>query len=302
MKKSDRPCARRYYYPWNPLQLSAEVDGGWRVAKNSASFDTYRTFRRKLIWSVLLHKSLLVFHGDENDEYSGTEQLASLVKSFSKQADKSMKGTLTHTFYDFDGAVADVLAPLDEQFRGFTVQPYEESFQHFLDELVKHRERVRANTRLTKLPEAPNKRLQLISFVMDKNMVSLLRNNVVVRGQFFSLLQESARERMYFMVFMADAENFPQQWVDSFSQVFFLGESNSRIARDVWFPKLPVGKNSFAQELVGYGLEDMPPKELLSLHPTKYTKSEWKKAKESEHAAEEEMYRKFLLSLEDGHE
>lgn len=295
-----RGVHKRYFYPWNPLQLSAEVDSGLRVRKSSVTFEIFRTFKRKLLWTALAHDSMLVFYGnDQKEESNIPSHVETIVQTMMTQSQKTMNKSFHLSMYDFDDAFSE-LDKLDNGKYDFQRIPYESSFEKLIDELIDHRRIIKEKSKENGYIEAPNKQLQMIAFDLDNKRLNLLKNNIFIQEKFFSLLKDSSTERIYFLVLVENVDEFPKDFMNSFSKVYFLGDHNSHIAREKLFRKLPVTANSFSQELIGYGFESLPPKELVSLHSLKFARSEWKKAKEAEYVSEEELYRKFLLTLEDG--
>lgn len=281
---------RRYYYPWNPLQLSTSVDSGARVRKNSVNFETFRTYRMKIIWSALLNKNAAYFLSEGCSMLEHIELLCT-------QASKTPLGSVTISFYDFTGEHEEDLLPLDEDYSFFTYHPYKDSLEHFLTNLIDHRSEVRIQTRELELLEAPNKMNQIIMFVVGESLLAELKSPLRLQ-MFKSLLENSADERIYLFPFFTRVREVPESLFKSFSHCYFLGEDFGEYAREELYPEWRVSRNSFAQELVGYGVVSEEEK-LYALHNWKYTESEWEKNRKQAISDEEELYREYLKSLEE---
>ncbi len=281
----------RYFYPWDPLQLSTLIESGLRVRKNSVNYMVFRTFKKPLFWTALQDKNFALFYGSRDIAETFIEQL---IDSTVKNCEEAVVMAL----YDFTGEWEAFALEKDDSKYLFTYHPYQESLSHFLHELEKHRTIIRTASLNVGPLEAPNKVMQFIFLPLTPNQVNELARDLGLRDIFRSLLTESARERIYLLPLVKDAADFPSDLLQSFSQSYFLGEDNMHYMSEVIYPEWVITANSFGQELVGFGIFGEK-EELVSLHPARFTPSEWSIKRAAAFDEEEALYRKYLASLEE---
>lgn len=286
--RSPRLTAARYYHPWDPLQLSTEIDSGARVRKNSVNFELFRTYKGKVLWSALLHKNAAFF-------LDNPAESVSYARLMLEQAKKDATGSMTIAWYSFNDDYEEELLALDDEYQSFTYHPYHESIEHFLTALVEHRRVIRQQTAHEGLIEAPNKMNQFIMFqVGDKELKDL--QSPIRMKMLKSLLEDSSESRIYLFPFFGAARKVPSSLFKSLDQYYFIGDENGEYARNELYSTWDIAPNSFAQLLIGYGVSSDEDK-LVSLHHRKFVESAWSIRKREETKAEEDLYRDYLESL-----
>lgn len=286
--RSPRLTAKRYYHPWDPLQLSDEIDSGARVRRNSVNFELFRTFRRKVMWTALAHKNAVFFLDEPSESIS-------YVRLLLEQAKKDPIGSVTLAWYAFNDDYEEELLQVDDENPEFTYHPYSDSIEHFLTSLIEHRAEIRRKTAEEGLLEAPNKMNQIILFQVGEKELEDLRSPVRLK-MFKSLLEDSGNSRIYLFPFFGDAREVPRTLFKSLDQYFFVGDNNSEFARNELYPDWEVTANSFAQLLIGYGVSS-PEEKLVSLHHRKFVESSWSVKNRESIKTEENLYREYLESL-----
>ena len=283
--RSFRSELERQYYPWDPLQLSEEIDSGRRVRKNEVSFQTFRGQYKPIIWTSLQDKNFSVF---SNSAPYTKEFLNQLLKEM-----KHLRESISVSLYDFSSEHEETLLSFDDMYSFVSYHPYKETFSHFLSQLLEHRTTIKKKTEKTQFSEGENKELQFIFIFLSGELQRNLLNNPLLKSMLDSLLNKSEKERLYLVVF-GEAEETAPPLVPFFSHSYFIGDNLVGVMEKL-FPNYEFTPNNPSQELVGFGV--FPPDEkLVSLHWRKYTTSEWGLAARARKLEEEALYRAFLES------
>lgn len=282
----------RNYLPWDPLQLDLEVDSGLRVKKNSVTFNTYRTYKRKIFWTPLLYNNLNLF-------YEKDEELNTFIENTLKQVKKTCGDSISFEFYDFDKRFSIPMLELDLQYNFFKYHPYDEPFDHFLDELIKARDIIKEKSKVNRSIESPNKRLQVIMISFTDDMIRFLKESESARRKYVNLVRQSALERLYIFALSPKVTNWHKGCVKAFDFSLFIGEENAKFSRLILYPDFGEGRVSTYQKIIGSAYTKGFDK-IVEIYPLKYTKSARAQKTEDDEINEEELYKEFLKTLDDG--
>lgn len=282
----------RYYQPWDPLQLSRAVDSGLRVKKNGVMFALCRARGRKILWTPLLHRHVLNFYGER--EYV-TELLEQMVKQTKKMSNESY----TVDFYSVGSGDWPEVDELDESCKTLTYHPYDESAEHFLKQLQEHVSYLAEETAKLGVYEAPNKRIQVLVIAFSESewdsIVDSPENLVMLE----KLMKDSLGQRVYLWLFTPSGEAVPDFLLEQCTYGFFWGEANTELAEKYHFPDVETSEHSLGQKFLGVTWETGVA-ELVAVSPVKFTLSEYAQALTRRQQEEEELYRRFLATLDDG--
>jgi hypothetical protein len=245
------------------------------------------------MWTALQDKNIGLFA----DDRALIEELVSILVQDSM---KRFSDSARIAFYDFDGSWKETMLPIDNRNKNFTYHPFKEDLHFFLERVEEHKKLICENTVGV---EAPNKVLQFLCVPISSVIVKSLAEDQKTLELLRTFLTESYHERVYPVLLIENLTAFPRFLLQDFSQVFYMGENNMKLVSDVYFKDWAITKSSITQELIGFGaIGHGKSKELISLHHRSYELSEWGKVFFDALEEEEQMYREFLDSLNDGEE
>lgn len=276
------------YLPWDRLQLSPAVDGGWRALKQEVFVRPYRTFKKKLLWSPFTHKNGALFYGDHQ------EQRATFIQTFATQS-KEFGTSGTVALFDLKGELAELGDELEKTSTNFEYHPYKDSLEQLLEDLFKLREEIRE---ASKTATTVNRKILLILIDLDTDSARQLGISFRSRELLQELLSDSENERIYIFTLAKDVDDLPGESFRATDWAIFLGDANRKEALAA-YKNLEEGYYSFGQVQIGtcYSKHE---KRLLSVQPLDFTPSQWLTDHEAKLKAEDEDYENFLKTLNDG--
>lgn len=293
-RRAESAQLRRYFYPWNPLQLSEVVDSGLRVRKNEVMFTLFRTIRRKLLWSAMFHRNLIVCDSTSEPIPEVIEQT---LDQFAKQVDK-IRGSASVEMFDVGEHWSEFGLNLDSTHPSVTYHPFPDDIVLLAQELSECSERLLEATENLSVLEAPNKMCQLLVIMVSADQLAMMSDPLNLPS-FQNLLERLSRVRIYPLFFTEGIENFSTDFVKLFDvSVTFAGDSENVLSDEI-YPDMKRGEYSIGQVYLGLMFDTMEDK-LIPLHPLKYQKSRWAIENQAQMEAEDELYRQFLASLDDG--
>lgn len=286
-----RPGLPRYYHPFDPLQLGEEVDGSHRANKQSISIPLFRARKRKIIWSPLSYKNLLCFYDREAN-------LKYFMQQMSKKA-KKLEESCSIDIYNFDNTIhSKWIRELDDEYKIIKQHPFENTLEFFIQELIKYKNNVKVNTKALNVLESPNRVTYTICLFLTEEHVETIINSKN-RDVFFKLLNESVSERINIMIFVKKAKRIPAWFIEKFDLKIFLSNDNFNYAKNHLYPDYYLVRPLSNQKLWGCATINNK-KELITIHPYKYTLSERTKQQQKQLNDEHEQYKKYLESLTEG--
>lgn len=278
------------YLPWNRLQLDPAVDGGWRALKQEVFVRPYRTFKKKLLWSPITHKNGAFFYGAD------TEQRAIFLRTLATQS-KNFGSSGTIALYDLNDEVKELGEELEATSTNFEYHPYKDSLEQLLEDLLKFREEIREESKIT---SNGNRKVLLVLIDLDEASARQLGVSFRSRELLQDLLANSENERIYIFTVAKSVEDLPGESLRSTEWAIFLGDANRKEALAA-YKNLEEGYYSFGQVQIGtcYSKHE---KRLVSVQPLEFTRSQWLKDQEEKLRTEDEDYENFLRTLNDGSE
>lgn len=292
MKNKINLIGEKYYTPWDVLQLSEDIDGGWRAYKNSIAFQFYRTYRRAIIWRPIIKDNGAYFYGTN-------EHMIELLELWTNQINKKCNQSVELEYYNFSDNNKEYLLNLDKEYPFFSYHPFPQTLHTFISELQIYRERIKETALEYQYHEPPNKKLSFIILNLTEKQKQELKNNIILTKQFINLIKESYNQRIYITLYTENAHNLPPEVVKAFDFAAFIGEENSTQCTTLYYPNIPIGQYSVRQKLIGM-IYDKDERYLIPTYHRKYTPSEYQIAQDNYKKKEEETYRKFLKSLHNG--
>lgn len=291
----------RYYIPWDSLQLSERIDSGKRITKHDIEIPLFRLGyrRQKLAWVGSWDNHVLYFNPVREERYEFIEYLVTFTE-------KHWRGQFDFAFYDFDGTWNTEMLAMDDKYYNMTYHPFEESFEHFLDSILKHNAVIDDN--LAKAPikriEPANKELQVLIVDLTIEQLKEINSDYTLISKLKNVLRKCIKNRIYLLLMTEEARLFPRELLPhheltDFSHILFMHDVNWRWARDVGYPRWPVRHNDRKQRVIGYGISEKKPG-LIPLHSLKYTMSDQAARNKEKKENVEALYREFLASLDDG--
>lgn len=278
------------FYEWDRLRLDRSYTPGNIVAKGTVGFEVFRTYAKKVFWNAMMHKNMGLFYGDL------ASQRDSFFEAFAKQSHK-VQNAVAIDLYDFTGDLEEIGENLEESYSLFNYHHYLKNFVQFLEDVVLFREEIRQSARKEGLLEANNRRIQIIFVNFDDKVLSLL-NNASVYKIVEDLLLNSVKERIVFAPVVSDAKSLSPQLHKLLDWGVYLGSSNDDFIHDL-YPDRDDWYYSKRQKIIG-SLFDKYSEKFMVLHPLKFTASELYRDLEKRYDEEDELYKKFLESLDDG--
>lgn len=278
------------YLPWNRLQLNTAVDGGWRALKQEVFLKPYRTFKKKLLWSPLIHRNGALFYGDDS------EQRLTFLRTVAEQS-KNFGDSGTVALFDLKGRLKDLGEELEIKSKNFEYHPYKDSLEQLLEDLFEYREKIRE---AAKTESISNRKVLIVLIDIDTESAKKLGFSFRGRELLQELLSDSENERIYLFTMAKDLSELPGESLRATDWAIFLGNENRKEALSE-YKNLSEGYNSLAQVQIGTCFSKGE-KYLISVQPIKYTESQWMKDHKAKLKAEDEDYENFLKALNDGTE
>lgn len=279
------------YLPWDRLQLSPALYSTTRVAKQSVTFRPFRTFRKKVSWSALTFGNMALFHGGD------LAQRDAFLAHLADQSDR-LAGSARVALFDRAGDLETLGTTLEQSAVNFEYHPYRESLFTLLGDLLTFRDGVRRRTAERGWVEAPQRPVLLVVIPLGAEDLALLRRDATARAALVSLLSESAQERLVPVLVADQAREMPNSLEGALDWAAYLGDSNGAHVTER-HQDLEHSYYSLRQRLIGlvYGRGW---DRLTRIHPLEFTASQWAIDKRAQYDAEDETYRRFLATLNDG--
>lgn len=275
------------YLPWDRLQLDPSLHNHSPVKKAEIVYPLYKSFRSSFAHIPYFHKNLAIYAADQ-------KQREEVLQNLSKDNDPVQRFA-TVAVFDPSYMLSQVGNQLEQENTGFEYHEYQASFATLLQDLVTFRNEIRDKTRAVGFAESYHRRIYTIVLNLDDAMEHELRTVPHIQHLFQQLLTDVSSENMNIIMIAGNIFLPVRPFLDMFSQDAFLGEEHMDFALD-FFAELDEGSISVMQEHIGWGRRIHSPR-LTSLHPRKYTPSQWVQEREAAIAAEEDTYAKFLASL-----
>lgn len=276
----------------NGLLQDANIDGGYRVSKQSVAFKLFRTFRKKIGWSPLFCDNGAFLY--DFDEYN---QKPVFFKNILQQA-SAFKESVGFVLLDHAGGVLDDSEGLWKDFGRTTSLGKETPLESVLESLVVLRDEIKRRTLSEKILEAPNRKLLMVFLNLDDDDMTILNRSTPVREMMSDLLMNSRRERIYVFVLARHPERLPKKIMDALQWVAFIDEASSAYCQKI-HPNIDIRYNSLHQLLIGM-VYSSAEKKLIPIHPLQLTPSVWRIERDKKLKLEDAAYEKYLETLDDG--
>lgn len=285
----------RYFYPWDPLQLSQDVDLGLRVEKASVILPLFRTRRRPLLWTPFTSPSCAVFY--ETREH-GEAVLEAIAQALRRAEGFSHGCTLE--LYTLDPSWAPCFQGLESQVPWVHARPYEGTLRDLLEALLAHQAVLLEKTRALGFTETPDKPLHIVGIPLDTQAVAELATEEV-EALLLQVMAQASATRTHPLLLTENSFQMPPRVLQELPLGCYLGDENEVHLRQEVAPGQPLGPHSFHEMYLGVARDTLEAN-LIPLHPLKKTLSSWALARAEQKNQEAELYREFLASLNDGTE
>lgn len=281
------------YFEWDPLQLSAEIDSGIRVAKQSISFDLFRTYQRKLSWTPLVYKNFGLFYGNlDSQKIAVVESMALQSKNFHQSVHIGL-----YTFSDTSVEELDVWDGLEEQYKSFFHHRFENNLQKFLSHMKDLRDNVEKQSSKFGMIEPSNKIIHCILLDLGEKELRELKLPHI-RQMMMELLNDSSFQRFYIGLFSRSATDVPLNIHHSIDYAAYLGSENDKYCRDI---HKDTDESEYSRQQILIGTAWLSNNEtMFNIHPLKFTPNEAYIEVQKRLDDEDEAYMRFLNSLDDG--
>lgn len=277
---------------WDKLQLSNLRNNGFIVHKQSVSFDFYRTFKKKVSWTPLSFRNGALFHNDNEFE------VKTFVETMASQSRK-FDGSVVIPVYDLTGRYGDFLSELESRFKAVEFHPYHESFSSIVNEFSDYRDVVATEDFRSRVVE-DNRRKILLPVIITDSAVESDFDFAGFDGELFgSFVSSSEFQRIFPFFLMSDASVVPDSVMIEFDWCAFIGEGNVMYCRHELHPEMEDSYYSVRQVITGV-VYSRANSRIITIHPYKFTPSEYHLKREKQLVDEDELYRRFLDSLDDG--
>lgn len=275
------------YLPWDRLQIDDTLYNHAPVRKAEVVYPLYKGFHSMFAHVPYYHRNLSIYTATHDDKID-------VLQNFAQDNDPVQRFA-TVALFDFTDTLQETGEALEAQQRGFEYHPYHASFETLLTDLLILRDSIRQQSRAAGLVQSYHRRIYTILLHLDAPQVAELRTTPILQQMLHDFMTNSADENLYGVMLTNSIILEEAAFFEMFDQAAFLGEEHMDFALD-FFTHLDEGNISMMQEHIGWGTRKNSAR-FTSLHPRKYTPSQWVREREAAIAAEEEAYAKFLASL-----
>lgn len=279
------------YFEWDRLRLDKSYEAGHLISKASVYFELFKTYRKRVTWSSMLHHNMSLFYGNLN------KQKTIFIQNIAKQSIRFSE-SVKIDLYNFTNDLEIIGEELEQKYEAFHYHHYLNSFEQFIDDLIEFRQEIRTNMIENSRIEATNRKLQFILIDLTTEELSTLHSNSDVYDKFQDLLSDSEWERVYIVPLVKNASDLPLSLHHCLEWCSYLGSVNDDFLHEM-HPDLIDGYYSKQQKVIGSAYTKDSEK-ITILHPLKYTPSQFHYEVEERFREEDELYKEFLNSLNDG--
>lgn len=280
------------FLPWDRLQQDSSNNYGNRVTKGAVKFRLLRTYRLKIVWDALSFKNGAYFHGGIEKE------IDAFFKNLLKQS-KKFSGDVELSLYHLSEAPDARLEALEEDSPTFRYHLYKAPLEALLQDFLKFREDVRKVNLEEEFIESPYRKVLIPIIMLGDKEIDDLRNDSKLSKMMVSLLQDSSDERIHPFLFCESPVELPDEVLDALDWAAYLGHPNAVYARDILHKGMEESLSSYRQEVVG-AVAHVRSDELIIAHPLKFSPSDFYFKEKQQLVDEDEIYMKYLNSLNDG--
>lgn len=275
------------YLPWDRLQISTDIHNHAPVRKAEIVYPLYKGFHSTFAHIPHYHRNLGIYteHVHEREE---------VLKNFAQDNDPVQKFA-TVALFDPSGMLQSTGEALEAAKTGFEYHEYHADFETLLGDLLSLRDQIRLETQAAGMAQSYHRRVYTVIINIDNVMSRELRSIPKIQAGLQELLLNSADENFNIVMLAGNVFIYERKFLELFDQDAYLGEENMHFALE-FYEELDEGNISMMQHHVGWGRRRNSAR-LTSLHPRKYTPSQWMQERQEAIAAEEEAYAKFLASL-----
>lgn len=277
------------YYPWDPLQLTDDIDGGWRANPYDVSFKIFSSLHKHVkVYNVYDISLSTMFYGN-NEEY------LRLIRKISR---------LSHELTNFNVNIYDLAQNNDFTKESLIVEKknygvkyikYPENMLEFFKEYEKFVTSLQTKYNEIGKQNFRNKKIHLSIIHVDPNQLKILKED----PGFSTILENITNKthlRVHLIILTKDYTfDCPSQLLRKSDWVSFVNEDNIKSAEKFY------GKERNAESIYErlYGVVKYKNDELNSIHRLKRQGTEYKASFMKELRDSDNAYKEFLAKIEE---
>jgi len=278
------------YFDWDRLRLDKGFEAGNLIFKNSVRCEFFRTYRKKVAWDAVSHNNMAFFYGNL------TSQRDIFLENFAKQLEKFQE-SVAIDLYDLSGELLNLGEILENNYKVFNYHNYLNTFETFVDDVLDFRESIRKKNIDKGQIEASDRKLQFILIYLNEQLVHDLEDQELSK-KVENLIVDSNWERICFVPITASCRTFNDELHTQLDWAAYLGSENDDYLHNL-YSDLEDSYYSRQQKVIGSLFDKTLPK-ICILHPLKFTPSDFHFEVENRFKEEDELYEKFLQTLDPG--
>lgn len=278
------------YFEWDRLRLNKGYETGNLVFKHSIKFELFRSYRKKVTWNAIGHNNMALFYGNL------TSQRDVFIENIAKQSLKFSE-SVAIDLYNFSGEMSNLGESFEKQYTPFNYHHYLDTFEKFIDDVVDFRNEIRDGMKKKQQIEATDRKAQFILVNLDDKVLSCLKNEELYQ-KIEDLIIDSSWERVFFVPITSSATVFQNDLHSNFDWSVYLGSQNDDYLHNI-HSTMEDSYYSRQQKVIG-SVFDKNFNKILIIHPLKFTPSAFHFEVEDRFKEEDELYNKFLSTLDDG--
>lgn len=264
------------------LTDSSPQAGASRVKPKAIDFNIYGAYPDKINFIPLLHSNLAVF-------YSNWDEKAAFLRTFFNESMKNSASIKVFYYSLFEPEEeVEVLQDLMIDTPILTFREYRWGIEQLVSDWTEVKEEIKAERKKNEQYDSFHRKFNFVIFDINKTTPEVYK-------KLYSLLKDSRRERLFFILLSSSANNVPRVFHKIFDLAVYLGRDNQIIC-------------DYIHSDLGYGLYDIHQKHigtafvkggkfLEPVHPLEYTQSRLGRKQEEELEREYNSYLKFLENL-----
>lgn len=278
-------------YDLGDFPMDSHIDGAHRALKNDVVFKLFRIYKRKVVWSPFALKNGGIFYNDN------IQQKEAFIELMAKQSQKISNSVDIH-YFDLYKTPHQQYKIWDDLYNPFHYHHYTKGIQDIAKNLVLLRQNIRIQSQSQGYVEPPNRKINIVLLDLDEKSMQVMKNNKF-STLMTNLLTQSLNERLFVFLICPDATELSREILDIIDWGIFMGEKNALLCRKVLYPGLTDGFYSINQETIGI-FHTKIFQRLFAVYPLKFTPSEFYIRQQQEFDKQNEIYNKYLATLNDG--
>lgn len=270
-----------YYAPWDPLQLAPL---GETFLPVNSHIKMYQGYRFKKTWYAGLNNNFLFVAGYREvlDKFTRYSRL------FKRRGDKNVS---VH-YYSFRD---DVELVEYSRHPYMVYHRYDESFEHFMNELDSYMRGIRVENKKRGWSENKTLPLQFVLFPVDSEANELLS----YEKKYWRILKETTRHignRLVVIPVIEEIGALPQEFFNIIKTVFYVTPESRNLIANVFYPDYRIAKNSWYRDTTCYYINERY-NVIHPLYDVGNEVNEWGKNHRKKLKEEKEAYQAFLDGL-----